>query len=192
MPGQPGHPSDITREVGRDQEGNPITSADRIVQAIRAGNYIEAAAPLGGVDKRTAYHWLKTGAKAYAKDDAVRTDFERACMSFSHAVAKAQAEAEAEDVAQLARLARGGLPQIVTTVKIVDGKEVERTTKTEATLPNDRVLTWRLERRFPDRWGRQRVELTGPEGEAIPVEVRATKLVEAIEELRRRQSEEES
>jgi hypothetical protein len=38
----------------------------------------------------------------------------------------------------------------------------------------------------------RRTELTGPEGEAIPVEVRATKLVEAIEELRRRQSEEES
>ena len=85
---------------------------------------------------------------------------QRHCADFLAAVRTAQAEAEQRDVLRLAQLARGGLPQSRTTERWEFGEDgerrlVERTTVTTTTLPDLRALTWRLERRFPDRWQRR-------------------------------------
>ena len=112
MPG--GRPSKIdtivatrTRDDGTVER---ITAADRIVQCLRLGGYVETAAATANVDKTTIYEWLKIGAAATDKIErqgqrlADLTRHELRCMEFSHAVAEAQALAEMDDVAQLAKL----------------------------------------------------------------------------------------
>lgn len=79
-----GRPSKLTPEI-----------QEKIVQAIRAGNYIETAAAYAGIDKTTLYDWLKRGARA--KTGKYR--------EFSNAVEKALAEAEVRDVAIIAKAA---------------------------------------------------------------------------------------
>lgn len=176
----------LTRE-GPDGNQIHVTAAQRIIEALRIGEYVETAAALANVDKTTVYEWLKVG--AHATDQITRqgkhlrdlTRHQRDCMEFSHAVAEAQALARTDDVATLAEVARGGRQIVTTTTKRnADGQVLEHTTRTETAQPNVAALMWRLERRWPDEWGRRRIEVSGPDGEAIPVEVRAQSLVAAL------------
>lgn len=180
-----GRPSSLLAVVDREKN---TTTADRIVDLLRAGNYVETAAAAAGVDKTTLYDWLKQGARLSRDLAAQRTrrrdlsQHQRALVDFSNAVADAQAESESRDVMRLAQLANGGLPQVVETVKVDgNGAVIERTTKTEQTLPNAQVLEWRLERRHPTKWGRkQSLEHSGPGGGAIPVQVQAEQVVAVV------------
>lgn len=172
--------------TGHARAGQPITVEHRIVDMLTAGNYIETAAQAAGIDKVTLHEWLRTGAHAFTKISkgalvSDLTEKERRCMVFSHSVHEAQAEAEARDVATLDQLAGGGRKIETVTVK-VDGDTTTTTTRTEVTEPNPAVLMWRLERRFPDRWGRRRLEISGPDGEPIPIEARAKALADALRE----------
>lgn len=118
-----GRPSKLTPEL-----------QERIVQAIRAGNYIETAAAYAGIAKSTLYDWLKRGARA-------KTGKYRA---FSDAVQRALAEAEVRDVA-------------------IIGKAAQEQWQAAA---------WRLERKFPERWGRKdRHEVTGESGGPLTIKV---------------------
>lgn len=169
------------------RDGKRITAGERIVEALRIGEYVETAAALANVDKTTVYEWLKVGANAH---DLVNrqgrtlkslTKHQLDCMEFSHAVAQAQAAARVEDVATLAEVAQGGRQIVTTTTKRnAEGEVIEHTTRTETAQPNVAALTWRLERRWPEEWGRRRVEVSGPDGDPIPVEVRAQSLVAAL------------
>jgi hypothetical protein len=191
-------PTRIHDIIGHTDTGDPITVGDRIISAIRAGNYIETAAAFAGVNKDTIYHWLREGARARARLEAALadgntsvdvTDNERAWMEFSDAVAQAQAAAEVDDVARLASLARGGLTATTVVEKRdADGRLIERTERTETTIPDAATIRWRLERRHPDRWGRQHVEVTGPEGGPIELSVAEKReaLAERLAERRRR------
>ncbi|MFX4303012.1 IS630 transposase-related protein [Alicyclobacillus tolerans] len=89
----------------------------KIVEAIRAGNYIETAAAYAGVNKSTIYDWLKRGARGDGAE----------FVSFSNAVEKALAEAEMRDVLIIGNAAK----------------------------ENWQAAAWRLERKFPERWGRK-------------------------------------
>lgn len=176
----------LTRD-GPDGRKIKVTAAERIVEALRIGEYVETAAALANVDKTTVYEWLKVGAHAHdlvGRQGATLkslTQHQRDCMEFSNAVAEAQAAARVEDVATLAEVATGGRQIVTTTTKRnAQGEVIEHTTKVETAQPNVAALTWRLERRWPDDWGRRRIELSGPDGEAIPVEVRASSLVAAL------------
>lgn len=123
-----GRPTKLTREIH-----------DRIVTAIRAGNYIETAAAHAGIHKDTLYHWLKRGREASSGP----------YRAFSDAVQKAWADAEIRDVTLIAKAA-----------------EKEWT-----------AAAWRLERKFPDRWGRKdRHEVSGPNGQPIRVSADLTRL----------------
>lgn len=189
MPG--GRPPKLNTVVltrpGPDGRTQKITASERIIEALRIGEYVETAAALANVDKTTVYEWLKVGAAA--TDLVARqgrtlkslTQHQRDCMEFSHAVAEAQALARADDVATLAEVAQGGR-QIVSTIteRNAKGEVVKHVTKTETAQPNVAALTWRLERRWPEEWGRRRIEVSGPDGEAIPVEVRAAGLAAAL------------
>lgn len=190
-----GRPSVIDHPVRQAADGEIETVQDRVVAAIRAGNYVETAAAAAGVNKDTLYTWLRTGARAGTRQltkGGRLTAYERKCRAFSDAVAAAVAESELTDVARLAQLARGGLRQTTVTVKVDrDGQEVERTTKDETALPHAAVLMWRLERRFGDRWGRAKVEVSGPDGGPILHEVAVTaraELAASLEEINRRLS----
>ena len=110
---------------------------EKIVQAIKAGNYIETAAAYAGISKSTLYDWLKRGEREkqrVAKNPRYKIrKSEKIYVEFSDAVEKALAEAEVRDV-------------------LLIGKAAEEQWQAAA---------WRLERKFPDRWGRRVIEHSG-------------------------------
>jgi transposase len=97
----------------------------KIVDLIRAGNYIETASSCVGVNKSTLYDWLKRGARASQKEGKIPKE-ELPFVDFSNAVEKAIAEAEARDVMIIAN----------------------------ASKSDWKASAWRLERKFPNKWGR--------------------------------------
>lgn len=146
----------------------PVTAGERVVQLVRAGNYIETAAAAAGISKDTFHGWLRRSAEAHGKLHRKEhlTALDRACMEFSAAVDDAQAAAEAEDVSRLQGLGRARRVTTVTVQLAADGTEVSRSQQTKELGPDPAVLMWRLERRFRPRWGRQvqvdgQVELGG-------------------------------
>jgi len=110
---------------------------NKIVTAIKMGNYIETAAAVAGINKTTLYDWLKRGEreKQRVENDSRKKirKSEAIYVEFSNAVEKALAEAEARDVMLISKAAN---------------------TQWQA-------AAWRLERKFPDRWGRKVIEHRG-------------------------------
>lgn len=173
-----GRPTSITQVVdhierkdpdtGAVLERIPVTAGERVVQLVRAGNYIETAAAAAGISKETFHGWLRRSAEAHGKLHRKErlNPLDKACMEFSAAVDDAQAAAEAEDVAHLQALGRARQVTTVTVQLDKDGDEVSRSQQTKQLGPDPAVLMWRLERRFRPRWGRQvqvdgQVELGG-------------------------------
>jgi hypothetical protein len=141
------------------------TIGEALCDLMRLGNYLETAAAVCGVNAGTVREWVRIGSRALDRLDggARRRDLtahERRCADFSAAVGAALSEAQSRDVGRLAVLARGGIPLVRTTERWAtdgDGQEVlvERTRVTTESLPDGATLRWRLERRFPDQWGRR-------------------------------------
>lgn len=110
---------------------------DRIVTALRAGNYQETAARYAGIDGATFYRWMERGTE----------ETEGIYSEFCEAVENAKAAAEVRDVALIDLAAQDGSWQ---------------------------AAAWKLERKFPNRWGRvTRTEISGPDGAAVKLEVDA-------------------
>lgn len=103
----------------------------KVIKALKDGNYIETAAALAGISKSSIYEWLKRGAREIQRlEDNPRARLkkeEEPFVRFSDAVEKAQAMAEARDLSLIGQAAEG------------DWK----------------AAAWRLERKFPDKWGRK-------------------------------------
>ncbi|HZK28535.1 MAG TPA: hypothetical protein VFD00_13445 [Thermoclostridium sp.] len=116
--------------------GRPTKLNDKvqheIVTAVKQGNYIETASAYAGINKTTLYDWLRRGRREIArveKDGRRRIKkSEEKYVNFSHALEKALAESEMRDV-------------------LIIGKAGETQWQASA---------WRLERKFPDKWGRKR------------------------------------
>lgn len=117
---------------------------DKICNFVRIGSYIETAVAAAGLSKETFYAWLKDSAHLHTlKRNALEngqpfepTDDELALMEFSDALEKAMAESELADVAVVKQAAANGEWQ---------------------------AAAWRLERKFPKKWGRRYiVEDTAP------------------------------
>jgi transposase len=107
-------------KVGRPTKLTPeVTEA--FLKALRVGNYLETAAAFAGIAKQTVYDWLRRGAREESRE----------LIEFSDAVKKAQAQAEARDVAIIA----------------------------SAATRQWQAAAWRLERMHSDRYAqRSRVE----------------------------------
>lgn len=100
-----------------------------VVEAVRAGNYMEAAAPLAGLHKDTVYDWLKRGARAQALIDqgkAVAED-EMVFVDFSKEMLEAMAQSEIDDVRMIK----------------------------DASREHWQAAAWRLERKYHKRWGKK-------------------------------------
>ena len=104
---------------------------EEILRVIKSGNYIETACAYVGINKSTFYEWLKRGAREkdrVAKNPRAKVrKSEKPYVDFHNAVEKALAQAEIRDVA-------------------IIGKAAEE---------NWQAAAWRLERKFPERWGRK-------------------------------------
>lgn len=116
--------------VGRPTKMNEVV-ADKILNAVRAGNYIETAAAHAGITKETLYAWLRRAAaeqeRVMKNPGAKIRKSEAPFVQFSDAVNKAFADAEIRDVTLIAN----------------------------AATSDWKAAAWRLERKFPDRWGRK-------------------------------------
>jgi transposase len=76
--------------AGRNSKLTPLVQ-ERIVVAVRAGNYAAVAAAYAGISERTFYSWLTRG----------ENESSGKYREFADAVNRAEAEAEAEAVAQV-------------------------------------------------------------------------------------------
>lgn len=132
---------------------------DRIADAIRAGNYVETAAALAGVSKKTLYNWMRRGARARYRADGTPYKVDRPYVEFLHAVEKAQAEAIDRDLSVIDRAAQGG--RTIRTVKRKferDGDDlqlIEEILEVKEAAPEWHAAAWRLERRNPAMFGRR-------------------------------------
>jgi len=131
---------------------------DRIIGALRLGNYVEHAATYAGVSRATLYNWLKKGDAARQKrdNDEELSENEHRYARFSEEVDSARAAA------------------IVRNVGIIQ----------QAAQTNWQAAGWFLERTAPQHFGRQiRTELSGPDRGPIQVEVTRDELINEISSL---------
>jgi transposase len=105
---------------------------DKLVAAIRQGAYIETASAYVGINKDTFYDWLKKAArekdernKALANGVKRLKQYELQ-VQLSDAIEKATAESELFDLSTITQAAKNGAWQ---------------------------AAAWRLERKFPKRYG---------------------------------------
>lgn len=100
---------------------------EKIVDAVRAGNYMDVAARYAGVNQETFAHWLKLGRAG------IREGKNNRHTRLAQALDEALAQAEVRDLALIGKAAEGQW----------------------------QAAAWRLERKFPDRYGQKtRVEGT--------------------------------
>lgn len=183
-PARVGRPSKIDQIHCVDPDGTKVLIWQAVVAQLAVQPFIEVAAGACGISKDTIYEWLKRGAHAMqlaAKDGKPIPKAEQVYAEFSDAAYRAQHQLNSQNMELIHRLAEGGLKVETVTVEVDgDGNEVKRTTKTETTLPDLKALTWTQEHAFPALYGRVRVEVSGPEGEPIPVEIRTAQLLERL------------
>ena len=115
-------PSKLTPEVQK-----------RLVKAIKAGNYYEAACGFAGIHYSTFREWMIKGEKATSGK----------FREFYEAIKKAENEAEVRMVAQWQQ----HMPE------------------------NWQAIATFLERRYPDRWGRNRLDVNMKHSGDIEVEI---------------------
>ena len=128
-----GRPTKLTPEV-----------QDKIVNALRGGNYQETAAQFAGIDEATFYRWMERGA---SEDEGIYCEFRKA-------VERAKSQAEVRDLALIDKAAQNGSWQ---------------------------AAAWKLERKFPQKWGRvNRTEISGPEGKPVKVETTTEAILQAL------------
>lgn len=188
----------MDRQIDVDADGQPITVADRILNAVKVGTPLAGAASCVGITVVTLHQWMRDGARIertlYANPDAELTDYDRRAAAFSYEIAHAIGEWEYRANEILEGLAVGGTEIVTITQKVRkkdDGTEevLETSRKTEKLGPNPEVIKWRLRTRFPDRYA-ERVEVSGPGGEPIPIESRARLLVEQVVAFKAAQEQE--
>ncbi len=141
---KPKDPRTFRKMVGRPTLLEP-ERIKRIVQAISAGNYIETAAAYAGITKSSLFKWLRRGAQERDRcENGGRARIREAPFrEFVILVEKAMADSETRDVALIAT----------------------------AAATQWQAAAWRLERKYPHRWGRrERLEHSGPGGGPIEVE----------------------
>lgn len=206
-PGRP--PTDLGATVGWvevDGVQKEVTLADRIVEVVGLGMFLTDAAAAVGFPVETLRAWRQRGAAAtrhLLNGDRTLTQLsahERQCADLSIRWDRAEMEARRALLGVADKVAKGGLTRTEVTKKVLHretedpetGRLVETTTKTVDVLPDGRMLSWMLERRWPEDYGRRRVEITGADGGAVQIEDNGSavaKLRAAIEEIREAKTE---
>lgn len=137
---------------------------EKIAQAMRNGAYVETAVAYCGISKDTFYRWLRMAAK-----DSEKGPYK----ALSYAIEKAWAEAEMKDVEAITKAVEGTPDKLAVDddAKIITDVRGLPVVAEYGLPPNWKAAAWRLERKFPDRWGRKsKVELeTNSESKSIEI-----------------------
>lgn len=133
----------------------------RLAGYIRGGNYYETSCYICDIDKSTLYLWLKQAAID------IETDTVSLEVDLFNAIKRAEAEAEAERVARIAKAGEGGsVAKRITRTNKAGVTEVEETYQVAQWLAD---MT-HLERRHPERWGRKdRTSITIDEHKQVTI-----------------------
>lgn len=155
-------------ETGRPTKLNAKLQ-EQIVLMLKMGNYTETAAAFAGINKDTLYQWLKRGRKEISRVGEGEhgrkvSKTEKIYVDFTDAVEKAMAEAEARD----------------NLIIYTAGK-------------NDwRASAWRLERKYPNKWGRREThEITGKDGGPVEMNDPRDKILMKLDDIITRNEDEE-
>lgn len=129
---------------------------------LRRGSYIESAAAACGISKDTFYRWLRNA----KSEEATELEAE-----LSDAVLKSMAESELRDLEIIDKAAMG-TPDVLEKDEhgnLVLDSEGRPIVLEYGTLSNWKASAWRLERKFPDRWGNKRQIELQREGSSIEI-----------------------
>ncbi|GHF33832.1 hypothetical protein GCM10010218_13690 [Streptomyces mashuensis] len=160
------------RKPRRSGAGRPTLLSEevesRIIAASRTGIAVELAAEAAGISSATYHRWMARGrAEVAAREDgqAPNRD-EDPYVELFEKVRTARAMAGARAMANIRRVADGGIVTKVTTRKFRDpetGQIVEEVTE-DRTAPDWRADAWYLERQHRHHYGKDAaiaVEITG-------------------------------
>ncbi|MCA1844988.1 MAG: hypothetical protein LC792_17705 [Actinobacteria bacterium] len=189
-------PKGLAPTAGAPEPRRPKLTPKRsaaIIGAVRAGQYVETAAAVVGVNKDTIYRWLRIGARRgweVERPPRAPDRYEAACAKLSDALTRAWAESESADVEGILRA--GTTHATETTTTVIEERDAagnltgtRTTTVTRLIPPDAKMLAWHASHRFGPRWAeRSAVEHSGPEGGAIPVAVDIEGLAAKVRSLR--------
>lgn len=123
----------------------------QICDTLAAGNYVDAVCDYVGIGTSTFYDWMKRGERGWKKD------IDDGYVGFSDAVKKARSQSEIVSVSRIRRAAMG---EQVVKRKVVTKPDGTQIVEETITPPEWTADAWFLERSFPDRWGRRRVDVS--------------------------------
>ncbi|MFB6700289.1 hypothetical protein [Streptomyces rubiginosohelvolus] len=149
----------------------------RLVAASRTGVAVELAAEMAGVSRSSFLGWMRRGrVEVEARESGETPDpAEDEYAALYVKVRTARAMAAARAIANIRRVADGGIVTKVTTRKFRDvetGEIVEETVE-DRTAPDWRADAWYLERQHREHYGKEAVvavEITGLGGPTGPEE----------------------
>jgi hypothetical protein len=123
---------------------------EKIANNLRLGHYIETAVVMAGVKKPTFYVWIN---KAHEHNAKNKTSIYTQLLD---SVERAQGEAETRDLLVIDKCANGRKPEFL---KDENGNLVTNENGNPIFVergldPDWSDSAWRLERRFPKKWGK--------------------------------------
>ncbi|MEV0444602.1 hypothetical protein AB0I84_04275 [Streptomyces spectabilis] len=160
------------RKPRRSGAGRPTLLSEevegRIIAASRTGIAVELAAEAAGISSATYHRWMARGrAEVAAREDGQTPDRdEDPYVELFEKVRTARAMAGARAMANIRRVADGGIITKVTTRKFRDpetGQIVEEVTE-DRTAPDWRADAWYLERQHRNHYGKDAalaIDITG-------------------------------
>ncbi|MFK0290712.1 hypothetical protein ACIQU6_09565 [Streptomyces sp. NPDC090442] len=160
------------RKPRRSKNGRPSLLSEeveaRIIAASRSGIAVELAAEAAGISSATYRRWMARGrTEAAAREDGQKPNPEEApYVELFEKVRTARAMAAARAMANIRRVADGGIVTKVTTRRFRDsatGQIVEEVTE-DRTAPDWRADAWYLERQHHHHYGKDAalaIEITG-------------------------------
>jgi hypothetical protein len=120
-----------------------------VLEGIKLGLTYEKVANLANVSRVTLRNWFKTGQKAKSGP----------FFDFFNALQKAEAEGEMRNLEKIRQASLGG-QKVVTSKEIYrDNQLLEQITTTKKAAPDWRAAAWILERRYPERWGKNKLNI---------------------------------
>lgn len=132
----------------------------RIGQGVRAGAYVETVVASLGISKVIFYEWLKIGNKRTAGLE----------HELVNEIQGAFASAELRDILAIEKAAHGSKTEYMKNSdgSLMRGPNGRLYIERLGAKPDWKAAAWRLERKFPKRWGlKQQIELSGADGGPI-------------------------
>ena len=149
----------MAKQAGRKVIPLDDPRVGRLIEALKAGNYLEHACDFAGIGKSTVYRWLDRGQQESENiEQGMKPDrHEAQYLELWDAIKRARGEATIRNVAVINNAARGGTWQ---------------------------AAAWWLERTAPQQFGRtMKAEITGEGGKPIEMSVTVNALEAKIAAL---------